>query len=99
MLKPNSKLTILDIPTLHNPFLDLSAYSYPKKLFKDDLFEQLLGRAKHEGLTKVVNSLSLVNKKKYISLLEGSKVDWWYPEIVWQQLPSTIDQLMNPLEI
>ena len=97
-LKPNKKTSLMMLLDIESPFTDLSVCSYPEDLSDDDLFEQILARARYEGLTKALKALSAINRKKYLAILESSRVCWWDPIKTWGQMPNVIDELMYPIE-
>jgi len=97
-LKPNKRGSLFELNEMSNPFADLTIYSYPMDLLNDDLFGQLLARARYEGLTKTLKSLSPLNRKKYTAIMKNSSVDWWFPEQIWSQVPNVLEKLIYPLE-
>jgi len=97
-LKPNKKSSLMMLLEMESPFTDLSVYSYPADLLGDDLFIQILAISRYEGLTKTIKTLSSLNKKKYLAILEGSRVYWWHPDDIWGGMPTIIDKLMYPIE-
>jgi len=97
VLRPNTTMTLLDIPKMKNPFLDLKVYGYPVgPSFEDDLFVQTIARARYEGISKALRALSLSNRKKYLVMMKAYEKGWWDPADIWKQMPNVVDSLIHP---
>jgi len=84
--------------TINNPFSKLSIYYYPDHMLKDQLFRQTLALARLSYVDAAIQNLDKATRKKYRDKLDNEyRAAWWSPEMLWDQLPSLIDGIINPM--